>query len=83
VLLLIAMGADVWKAEISGLVMSGHVGEAVCVAREAASKGDADRVAAFMVDLGIKVSRSMARHEAALSLFEAASGLAVGEKGRQ
>ena len=77
------MSDDAWRAEVAKLAASGHVGEAVCVAREAAVQRDSDHVAAYLVDLGIKVSRTLGLHEAALSLFEAAVGLAVSEKGKQ
>jgi tetratricopeptide (TPR) repeat protein/Fe-S-cluster containining protein len=77
------MNPDAWKAEVTKLATGGRVGEAVCVAREVAVKGNPDGVAAYLVDLGIKVSRTLSLHEAALSLFEAASSMAVSEKGKQ
>lgn len=72
-----------WQAKIAKLAAGGYVDQAVLAARKAAIKGDPNVVAAYLVDLGIKVSRTSGLHVAALSFFETASELAVGDKGKR
>jgi Flp pilus assembly protein TadD/Fe-S-cluster containining protein len=69
-----------WEDEITRCLKAGNIREAVSSARKLAERQNPDTVAACLVELGITLSQKKLQHEDALSLFETARDIAVGEK---
>lgn len=69
-----------WKKEIAKLLQPGDTTKAVRMAYKLARRRNPDEVAVCLIELGIMLGKGKGLHEDALSLFEAASAVAVEEK---
>ena len=74
------MSADDWKKEIAELLQPGDTTKAVRMAYKLAKRRNPDEVAACLIELGAVLGKKKRLHEDALSLFKAASAIAIEKK---
>jgi len=72
-----------WREEIAELAQGGKVEEAIALARVFAKRQDPEKIAIFLVDLGIKLSKQKNLYNEAICLFETASSVAIKKKCRK
>jgi tetratricopeptide (TPR) repeat protein len=69
-----------WKKQIAKLLQPGDTTKAVRMAYKLAKRRNPDEVAACLIELGIVLGKRKQLHEDALSLFKAASAIAIEKK---